>query len=148
MDELIIIISADHGENYGQLGIYGEHGTADDATCRIPMIVRWPGMQEGIVNDGLHYSLDLLPTLANMMNLPPMPQWDGESYASVLQEGADSGRDYLVLSQCAHVVQRSVRFRDWIYIRSYHDGFHLFDKEMLFNLTEDQNEQVNVAARE
>jgi hypothetical protein len=76
-----------------------------------------------------------------------MAHWDGQSFASVLREGRDAGRDYLVLSQCAHVAQRSVRFRDWLYVRTYHDGFHLFDKEMLFNLAEDPYEQTNVAAQ-
>jgi choline-sulfatase len=146
MEDLIIIISADHGENMGQLGIYGEHGTADQATCRLPMIIRWPGLKQGIVNENLHYHLDLLPTMAELLGIPVMPDWDGVSYARVLKEGAECGRDYLVVSQCAHVVQRSVRFRDWIYIRSYHDGYHLFDQEMLFNLAEDPYEQNNVAA--
>lgn len=41
----------------------------------------------------------------------------------------------------AHVCQRSVREGDWLYIRTYHDGFHLFDREMLFNLREDPYEQ-------
>ncbi|MEK3910280.1 sulfatase [Paenibacillus sp. FSL H7-0331] len=146
MDELIIIISADHGENMGQLGIYGEHATADQGTCRIPMIIRWPGMKKGVVDEGLHYHLDLLPTLAEMLDSPAVPDWHGESYAPALKEGADCGRDYLVVSQCAHVVQRAVRFKDWIYIRSYHDGFHLFDEEMLYNLAEDPKEQHNLAA--
>lgn len=52
MDEVAIIITADHGENMGELGIYGEHGTADQGTCRIPMIVRWPGALKGHVNRG------------------------------------------------------------------------------------------------
>lgn len=146
MDDLIVIISADHGENMGQLGIYGEHATADQGTCRIPMIIRWPGMKQGVVDDGLHYHLDLLPTLADMLGTPPMPVWNGTSYAPVLKEGTDCGRDFLVVSQCAHVVQRSVRFREWMYVRSYHDGFHLFDPEMLFNLEEDPQEQHNLAA--
>ena len=42
-DDLAIIITADHGEDLGEFGIYGEHGTADEPVCRIPMIVRWPG---------------------------------------------------------------------------------------------------------
>lgn len=145
MDDLIVIISADHGENMGQLGIYGEHATADQGTCRIPMIIRWPGMRQGTVDDGLHYHLDLLPTLADMLGGPAVPDWNGVSYAPALKEGADCGRDYLVVSQCAHVAQRSVRFRDWMYIRTYHDGFHLFDEEMLFNLAEDPKEQHNIA---
>ena len=36
LDDLAIIVTSDHGENLGELGIYGEHGTADDITCRIP----------------------------------------------------------------------------------------------------------------
>lgn len=110
------------------------------------MIIRWPGMKQGLVDERLHYHLDLLPTVAELLGHDPMPDWDGTSYAPVLRDGADCGRDYLVVSQCAHVVQRSVRFGDWMYIRSYHDGYHLFDKEMLFNLQEDPDEQRNVAA--
>lgn len=146
LDDTIIIISADHGENMGQLGIYGEHATADEGTCHIPMIISWPGMKQGITDDHLHYHLDLPVTLADMLELPPSPDWDGRSYANLLREGHDTGRDYLVLSQCAHVVQRSVRFDDWLYIRTYHDGYHLFDKEMLFNLKDDPREEHNLAA--
>ncbi|MFD2672242.1 sulfatase family protein [Marinicrinis sediminis] len=145
MDDLVIIITADHGENQGQLGIYGEHGTADQGTCRIPMIFRWPGVTQPHLNQGLHYHLDLLPTLAELLDKPACASWDGQSYASALSGEKESGRDYVVVSQCAHVCQRSVRFEDWIYIRSYHDGYHLFPKEMLFNLREDPYEQHNIA---
>jgi arylsulfatase A-like enzyme len=145
LEDTIIIISADHGENMGQLGIYGEHATADDGTCRIPMIISWPGMKQGIVDDGLHYHLDLPVTLADMLELPSSPDWDGRSFAPILREGKECGRDYLVVSQCAHVAQRSVRFGDWLYMRTYHDGYHLFDKEMLFNLKDDPREENNVA---
>ncbi|KKO55330.1 sulfatase family protein [Paenibacillus sp. DMB20] len=145
MDDLVIIITADHGENMGELGIYGEHGTADQATCRIPMIIRWPGLQKGIADASFHYHLDLLPTVAELLNVEPMKSWDGSSYADSLRSGKPAGRDYLVVSQCAHVCQRSVRFGDWLYIRTYHDGYHLFDKEMLFNLSKDIHEQNNLA---
>ena len=129
----------------GELGIYGEHGTADHATCRIPMIIRWPGMQAGHVDEGLHYHLDLGPTLAELLGKEAMPSWDGESYAGAIVRGEDAGRDYLVISQCAHVCQRSVRFGDWLYMRTYHDGFHLFDGEMLFDVAKDPYERRNVA---
>ncbi|MDF2958937.1 MAG: sulfatase [Paenibacillus sp.] len=145
MDDLIVIITADHGENQGELGIYGEHGTADQGTCRIPMIIRWPGKTTGSVDEGLHYHLDLNPTLAELIGKEPMKSWDGQSYAGVIQGGEPSGRDYLVISQCAHVCQRSVRFGDYLYVRTYHDGYHLFNKEMLFNLKEDPYEQHDLA---
>lgn len=144
-DDLVIIISADHGENLGELGIYAEHGTADEATCHIPMIVRWPGMKRGTEDTGLHYHLDLMPTLAELFDKEPAQTWDGQSYAAALTEGLDAGREYLVVSQCAHVCQRSVRFQDWLYTRTYHDGFHLFNQEMLFQINDDPHEQWNRA---
>jgi arylsulfatase A-like enzyme len=111
------------------------------------MIVRWPGRaRAGHVDRGLHVNLDLAPTLAEMLGVQPSPAWDGQSYAPALTECRDAGRDSLVLSQCCHGCQRSVRFGDWIYIRTYHDFFHLYPKEMLFNLRDDPHEQRNLAA--
>lgn len=144
MDDVIVVVTADHGENQGELGIYGEHATADAGTCRIPMIIRWPGYQQGQVDEGLHYHLDLGPTLAELLGTQARPTWDGQSYAGALK-GEDAGRDSLVISQCAHVCQRSVRFDDWLYVRTYHDGYHLFPKEMLFNLANDPYEQHDLA---
>ncbi len=147
LNDLVIIVSSDHGENMGELGIYGEHGTADAITHRIPMIVRWPGMQSGRADTGLHYNLDLAPTLADVFGLPPAPAWDGQSFASALRDGESCGREHLVLSQCVHVCQRSVRFGRWLYMRTYHDGYHLFPDEQLFDLAEDPHEQIDLAGQ-
>ena len=99
LDDLVIIVSADHGENLGELGIYAEHATADHATCHIPLIVRWPGRtRPGSADRGLHYNLDLAPTMAEMLGVEPRPQWDGRSYAATLLEDKDAGRDQLVIS--------------------------------------------------
>lgn len=144
-EDLAIIVSSDHGENQGELGIYGEHATADYITCRIPMIVRWPGGRQGQVDNGFHYQLDLAPTLAELLKQEKKPTWDGRSYAPAILDGADCGRDYLVVSQCAHVCQRAVRFGPWHYLRTYHDGYHLFPQEMLFNVEKDPHEQRNLA---
>ena len=147
-EDTVIVITADHGENQGELGLYGEHGTADHITCRIPMIVKGPGVQEGQVDDGLHYQIDFAPTLAEWLAFPSPEKWDGSSYFQTLKSGSDTGREFLVLSQCAHVCQRSARFGDYLYIRTYHDGYHLFPKEMLFNLKEDPHEENNLAESE
>ena len=146
LEDTAIIISADHGENMGELGIYGEHGTADQATCRIPMIVRWPGGATATVDEGLHYNVDLAPTLMELLDGPAQPIWDGESYAATCLDGAPRGRDQLVVSQCCHVCQRSVRFDRWLYMRTFHDGFHLFPREMLFDLAADPHEEHDVAS--
>ncbi len=142
-DDLAVIVTSDHGENMGELGIWGEHGTADDGTCRIPMLLKWPGGARGHVDGGLHYLLDLPPTMAELLGQPVPERWDGRSFAAALR-GEPCGRDSLVLSQMCHVCQRGAVFGDWLYIRTIHDGYHLFDAEMLFNLTEDPHERFDV----
>lgn len=144
-DDVMIIITGDHGENLGELGIYAEHGTADKYTCNVPMIIKMPGSKEGHVDNELHYSLDILTTLCDLLDARKSDDWDGQSYASTLTEGKDNGRDYLVISQNAHVCQRSVRFDNWLYIRTYHDGYHLFDKHQLYDLKADPHETTDLS---
>ena len=143
-EDMAIIITSDHGENFGELAIYAEHATADHACCNIPFIIKWPGAVKGHVDNELHYSLDLLPTMSDLLNVQKGSHWDGESFVNTITKGEKQGRDSLVISQMAHVCQRSARFGDWLYMRTYHDGYHLFDKEMLFNLKEDVHEQHDV----
>lgn len=147
-DDLAIIITSDHGEAMGEFGIYGEHSTADYTTSRIPMIIKWPGGKKNHYDNGLHYNLDLAPTLARLFNREKKEYWDGTSYANTIITGEEEGRESLVLGQCAHVCQRSVRFDDYLYMRTYHDGYHLFPKEMLFNVKNDPHEQHNLAQTE
>ncbi|MDD2579191.1 MAG: sulfatase [Eubacteriales bacterium] len=147
LDDVAVIITADHGENFGELGIYAEHATADPATCRIPLIIRWPGLPGGQTDQALHYNIDLVPTVADLLNLSHAASWDGRSFASTLQDGRADGRSHLVLSQMAHVCQRSVLFGDWLYMRTWHDGYHLFPSEMLYHLSGDPHEQTDVADR-
>ncbi|MEM6391422.1 MAG: sulfatase [Planctomycetota bacterium] len=150
-DNTAIIISSDHGENQAHLGIYGEHGTADHGTCHIPFIVKWPGTPAGQVDDGLHYNVDWAPTLMDMIGKPELTPdlWDGKSFADTVKTGTPAGQDELIVSQCAHICQRSVRFDEgdhrWIYIRTYHDGFQPFPDHMLFDLATDPHERHNLA---
>jgi choline-sulfatase len=144
-EDTAIIISSDHGENQGELGIYGEHGTADAITCRVPLIVRWPGGATG-TNPKFHYNVDLAPTIMELLGAPASPIWDGQSFAAAVRDGdTATGREEIVISQCAHVCQRGVRWQNWLYIRSYFDGFHLFPDEMLFDLQADPYEQNDLA---
>ncbi len=156
-EDTVIIISSDHGEDLGELGCYCEHGEADYITTHIPLIIKWPGCAKGAVSKGLHYNVDLLPTLMDLIgDIPPFTcnrvvgkpnpvAYDGESFAENVRTGEDGGREYLVVSQCAHVCQRSVRFGDWMYIRTYHDGYHLTESEELFNIKEDPHEIHDLA---
>jgi arylsulfatase A-like enzyme len=90
----------------------------------------------------------LAPTFAELFGREPEPVWDGQSFAPVIERGQDCGQEFLVISQCTHVCQRSVRFGDYLYMRTYHDGYHLFPDEMLFNVAQDPHEQTDLAQQE
>jgi choline-sulfatase len=147
LGDTAIIVTSDHGENLGELNSYGEHGTSDYITHRIPMIIRWPGMNAGTVDVGLHYNLDLAPTLADIFGQDRRAPWQGQSYAATLRGGTDCGREHLVLGQCCHGAMRCVRFGPWCYIRVIHDFYHLYPREMLFNIVEDPHETTDLAAQ-
>lgn len=141
-EETLVIVSADHGENQGECNIYGDHHTADLPTGRIPLVVNGPGVNSGI-DKAFHYHVDLAPTLADLTGVDHADGWDGQSFASTLTDGADAGRDYLVLSQGALTCQRGVFWDEWLLLRTYHDGLHDFDDVELYNLDSDPHQTTD-----
>ena len=147
LDDTAIMVSSDHGENQGELNVYGDHQTADHICSRVPFIARWPGMKSGIVDRELHYQVDLPPTTAELLGAEAPPIWDGRSFAQTIRDGTPLGRDFLVVSQCVWSCQRAVRWGPWVMIRTYHDGFKDFPPYMLFNIEEDPHETNNLAEK-
>ncbi|NNE72141.1 MAG: sulfatase [Acidimicrobiales bacterium] len=147
LDDTAILISSDHGEAFGELGVYADHQAADEATCHIPSILRWPGL-EPRVYEGLHYHLDIGATVVDLAGIAvPAGWWSGESAGPALRDGSESGRDALFLSQGAWACQRGVRFGDHLYLRTAHDGYHAhWQPEMLFNIADDPHEMHDIAA--
>ncbi len=148
-EETAVIISADHGENQGELNVWGDHQTADLITNRLPLIIHWPGLTDklaGTTIGGLHYHLDFAATLVELLNGEQPATWDGHSFAAAFN-GKDTGRDYLVLSQGAWSCQRSVRWQNWLLIRTYHTGLKNFPAYMLFDVVADPHETTNLAAQ-
>ncbi len=142
LDETIVVVSADHGESQGEFNVWGDHQTADQSTCRVPVILRWPGVtRPGSEDRGLHYHLDWAATLVEGVAGDVPSNWDGVSFYEALADQRTSTRPYLTLSQGAHVCQRSVRFdhdgRAWLCMWTYHDGYKMLRQVMLFDLTSD-----------
>lgn len=172
-EETAIIVTADHGEDMGELGRYSEHGCADYPVTRLPFILKWPGIapKKELIS-GFHYNVDLIPTLMELLDAKKvtvpfaeqmekiygpsyrqiylrsiMEAYDGKSFADSVRSGEAKGREYLVLSCATHAVQRAVRFDKYLYIRTYHDGLCQFPQDMLFDLETDPHQQNNLAQK-
>lgn len=145
LDDTVIVISSDHGENLGELNIYGDHQTADQITTRVPLIVKWPGVTKPRVDSALHYHFDFAATMVELLGGEVPEVWDARPFALSFKAHQQQGRPYLVVSQNAWSCQRSVRFEDFLAIRSFHDGHHGFPETMLFDVKRDPHEQHDLA---
>ncbi|MBN1809190.1 MAG: sulfatase [Planctomycetes bacterium] len=145
LKDTVIMVTSDHGENQGELNIYGDHHTADAITPRIPMILRMPGALKPGAQEGLFYQFDVGASLVSLLGGEIPDYWDAEVYAEDLKRGVRTGRPYLVLGHCVWSVQRSVRFDDHIFIRTYHPGLKDLPGHMVFDLKNDPHETNNLA---
>ena len=140
LDETAVLVSSDHGEAFGELGVYADHQAADEATCHIPAVLRWPGMATQ-VHAGLQYHLDVAATTLELADLAVPKSWDG----APIQIGSP-GREALFLTQGAWACQRAVRWGDHLYLRTWHDGYHgHWQDEMLFDICRDPHETADLA---
>lgn len=147
-DQTAIIISADHGEAFGEMGQYAEHGSCSTSVHRIPLIIRWPGITDrlaGSDRDDHLLSTDLGPTICDGLNIPTPAGWPGRSFMNALQNNVPTQTDPLVWSHGLHTRQRAVYDGRWLYVRTYEPGWHTYAPQMLFDLKTDPHEQNDVA---
>lgn len=90
LDNTIVVVTSDHGESLGEDG-YWEHNWMLQSNLRIPLIIRYPGgLPQGQRVSAMVDSIDLVPTLLDLMGLEPLPA------VSDLPDGldvrSDSGR--------------------------------------------------------
>ncbi len=89
MSKTLLVITADHGEEFFEHAGKGHQRTLFDEVVRVPLIVRWPDRLDAgrVVRDQVR-TIDLMPTLlaaAGAAKQPPMqgrdilPLWRGET---------------------------------------------------------------------
>jgi arylsulfatase len=66
----IVVFTADHGEAFGEDGLYCAHGEGlDESLLRVPLILRAPGLEPGVRRDAVRL-IDVAPTLLALLGLP------------------------------------------------------------------------------
>ena len=144
-EDTLIIISSDHGENQGELQVFGDHATACHIVNRVPMIVKWPKKKWKKQYNSLIYATDIAATIIEGVNKKVPKFWDGKSIYKQIEKGEEFGRKYLVISQNAWTCQRAVRFENWTLIRTYHTGLINYPEIMLYDFENDFHMTNNLA---
>jgi len=146
LEETCIIITADHGEHQGEMGIYGDHTSGYEASHHVPLIIAPPRGVTVEASDELVYTLDIAPTICEMAGIDSQAGWDGQSLVSTINGRADDpGRDYLVLTHGLYSCQRSVRTHKWLFTRTYHPGLFDFPAVSLYDMESDKYQTDNLA---
>jgi len=146
LDETAIIVSADHGDSFGEHGQYMDHGIANVAVHNIPLVIRWPGRPARGRCDALVYNVDLCPTLCDLLGIPTPAGWDGATFVDALDGNPFDGWPYLVYDHGIYTFSRAVRTRDWTLIAMLHPGLYPYDAPfLLHDLVADPHQQANLA---
>jgi choline-sulfatase len=141
LDDTIVILHADHGEEFGEHGGQYHATTVYDEQLRVPLVIRAPGVAAGERHTPVS-ALDLVPTVLDLVGVAPDAPTVGLSLADALLAGGESKRR-LVYGDCT----RFGRSR-----RMLVDGDHKFivDRTVgtfeVYDLSKDPTEQRNLMA--
>ncbi|NQY74016.1 MAG: sulfatase-like hydrolase/transferase, partial [Candidatus Margulisbacteria bacterium] len=69
----IVIIAGDHSLPMGDHGTYHLEVGYHDDSFRTPLIIHWDGVLKPQVLDTVHSQMDIVPTILDLLNTPPLP---------------------------------------------------------------------------
>ena len=112
LENTIVVFTTDHGENLGDHRLLFK-GTTYDCVTRVPFIVSGAGQaHNGEVRDLLCSSIDVMPTVLDLVGVPhpePSPM-QGTSLVPALGDSGHTVRDALLIENAG--IRRSVRTGD------------------------------------
>jgi Flp pilus assembly protein TadD len=147
-ERILVIAVGDHGEG---LNDHGEktHGIfIYDDTIHIPLIIAGPEVPPGKVIGAQVRSIDLLPTAAEFLRLPPNPQAQGVSLWPLIERGqplVGKGSNYAYVETLYPKT-----YMNWSELRGMRTDrwkLVLAPRPELYDLERDPGEKENVIAR-
>lgn len=90
-DDAIIVLTSDHGEEFGEHGFVGWHShTLFDELLRVPLIVKLPGMEHaGASVDSQVRGIDIAPTILDTLEVDVPTSFEGTSLRGPLTGSAE-----------------------------------------------------------
>ena len=142
--ETAVIITADHGEGFGEHGHYRHAYELWESLVRVPWFIHLPGAAHRRI-DVPRGHIDLAPTIAELLGLPAGPAFRGKSLVSEVRGGAVERRPVVIeLPRCDLMDRRRGLIWDGYKLLAFGDDW----KFMLFDLDRDPNEERDLAAEQ
>ncbi|MCP4506250.1 MAG: sulfatase-like hydrolase/transferase, partial [Fuerstiella sp.] len=136
-----VVFSSDHGLSVGSHGLRGKQSMYEH-TIGVPLLMQGPGIPGARRFDAQCYLRDLFPTLCDLVGIDgPGEQIDGVSLKPVLDGRTERIHEFIV--GYFRNFQRMIRTDDWKYIE-----YPAVNREQLFHLKQDPDEQTNLIAVE
>ena len=87
--DALVIVTADHGEEFFEHGGKGHQKTLFDEVVRVPCILRWPGNlpPKSVVRDQVRL-VDLAPTILALSQVAERPPMQGRDLSGLLRGGS------------------------------------------------------------
>jgi arylsulfatase A-like enzyme len=88
-EDALIIVFSDHGEELGEHGFMGWHShTIYEELIHVPLLIKFPGQRfKGMRLEGLVRTIDILPTVLDVLDLPGPAAMEGISLMGSIQDG-------------------------------------------------------------
>ena len=85
-DNTIVVIYSDHGADFFETGSWGQGNTlmGNDPSGRVPLVIHDPRQQGAHVVDQTVRTIDIAPTLLELLALPPLKTLDGHSLVAAM----------------------------------------------------------------
>jgi arylsulfatase A-like enzyme len=114
LDNTLVVFTADHGENFGEGGLFFEHGeNAHDAGLRVPLVLAGPDIAAGRVDPTAVSLVDIFPTALSWLGLTADEgmELDGEDLLSRLSPEVSPApaADRIVFAESASALWNEAR---------------------------------------
>lgn len=83
LDDSIVIITSDHGDEFGEHGSLSHDGKMYSELIDVPLFIYDPSLEKGQVTDKLVSTIDISPTIAHLFGLGQIAQFQGHSLLSL-----------------------------------------------------------------
>ena len=145
-DDTMIILMADHGEEFGEHGVYREHWSTYEGTQHVPLLVKPPNQTRAKECDQLVTNVDIAPTILDYAGFEIPNGWQGSSLKPLITGQSEDWRSAIVFDHGLYTAQRAIRTNRWKLIRTYHPGMWdgVLPRDQLFDLENDPWEQENI----